>query len=46
MRLGFELTPWLYDRLVTPLMQVAGLRRTTIAGHPGNVFTPSQDVTT
>jgi NAD(P)-dependent dehydrogenase (short-subunit alcohol dehydrogenase family) len=44
MRLGFAATPWLYDRLVGPLMRVAGLSRQPTADHPGNVFTPSQDV--
>jgi short-subunit dehydrogenase len=44
MRLGFTVTPWLYDRLVTPLMRVAGMGRREVAPHPGNVFTPSEDV--
>ena len=43
-RLGFTLTPWLYDALVTPLMRVAGLSRRAVAPHPGNVLRPSQDV--
>lgn len=43
-RLGFTLTPWLYDTLVTPLMRVAGLSGRAVAPHPGNVTRPSQDV--
>jgi NAD(P)-dependent dehydrogenase (short-subunit alcohol dehydrogenase family) len=42
--LGFTLAPRLYDLLVTPLMNVAGLSRRPVAPHPGNVFTPSEDV--
>jgi hypothetical protein len=44
MRLGFTVAPRLYDRLVTPLMSVAGLSRRRVGPHPGNAFTPSQDV--
>jgi short-subunit dehydrogenase len=42
--LGFTVLPRLYDVLVTPLMKVAGLSRHPVAPHPGNVFTPSEDV--
>jgi NAD(P)-dependent dehydrogenase (short-subunit alcohol dehydrogenase family) len=43
MRLGFSATPWLYDRLVGPLMRVAGLSRRWTPDQPGNVFDASED---
>jgi NAD(P)-dependent dehydrogenase (short-subunit alcohol dehydrogenase family) len=43
-RLGFVLTPRLYDVLVTPLAKVACLRRQRLEPHSGHVFTPSEDV--
>ncbi len=43
-RTGFTLVPRVYDALVTPLMKVAGMRRQHVEPHPGNVFTPSEDV--
>jgi short-subunit dehydrogenase len=44
MRFGFSALPRLYDRLVTPLMKVAGLGLQPVDAHAGNVFAPSQDV--
>jgi short-subunit dehydrogenase len=43
-RFGFTLVPRVYDVAVTPLMRLAGLRRQPVGPHPGNVFTPSEDV--
>lgn len=43
-RLGFGSLPWVYDRVVTPMMRVAGLSRQHVNAHPGNVFTPSEQV--
>lgn len=43
-RLGFTLTPWLYDRLVTPLMRVAGLSWSRVGPTAGNVLEPSEQV--
>jgi len=45
MRLGFSAAPRLYDRLVGPLMRVAGLSRRRTDPTPGNVFDASEDVT-
>jgi NAD(P)-dependent dehydrogenase (short-subunit alcohol dehydrogenase family) len=42
--LGFTLAPRLYDMLVGPLMQLAGLSRRKVGAHPGNVFAPSEEV--
>ena len=44
MRLGFAATPWLYDRLVGPLMRVTGLSRRPVGPNAGNVFEPSEGV--
>ena len=44
MRLGLSATPWLYDRLVTPLMRLGGLSRDAVGPYEGNVFTASEDV--
>jgi NADP-dependent 3-hydroxy acid dehydrogenase YdfG len=41
---GFCTVPRLYDLLVMPIMNVAGLSRRPVAPHPGNVFTPSEQV--
>jgi short-subunit dehydrogenase len=41
---GFTTLPRLYDTLVTPIMNAVGLSRRPVAPHPGNVFTPSEDV--
>ena len=43
-RTAWTVVPRLYDVLVPRLMRVAGLRRQSIEPHPGNVFTPSEDV--
>ena len=40
---GFRMLPWLYDRMVGPLFQVAALTRRELAGTPGNVFKPTPD---
>lgn len=42
--LGFTLAPRLFDMIVGPMMQVAGLSRRPVAEHPGNVFAPSEEV--
>ena len=39
--LGFRLLPPVYDRLVLPLMRLAGLSRRPVEPHDGNLFTPS-----
>jgi NAD(P)-dependent dehydrogenase (short-subunit alcohol dehydrogenase family) len=39
-RLGFTATPWLFDRLVTPLMRLAGVSPGAVEAHDGNVFAP------
>jgi NAD(P)-dependent dehydrogenase (short-subunit alcohol dehydrogenase family) len=44
MKFGFVAMPRLYDVLVTPLMRLAAMRRQQVAPHPGNVFTPSEQV--
>jgi NAD(P)-dependent dehydrogenase (short-subunit alcohol dehydrogenase family) len=41
--LGFRTMPWLYDRLVTPLMAIAALSRDGLAATEGNVFSPIVD---
>ncbi len=38
--LGFRLVPGVYDRIVTPLVNVGALSRTPIEDGPGSVFTP------
>lgn len=38
--LGFVVVPAVYDRLVGPLMRVAGLSRRPVQPHEGNVFEP------
>lgn len=38
---GFRLLPGIYDRIVSPLMFVAGLSWRRVAPHPGNVWEPS-----
>jgi hypothetical protein len=38
--LGFRALPGLYDRLVTPLMELVGLSRDHAPVSPGNVFSP------
>jgi NAD(P)-dependent dehydrogenase (short-subunit alcohol dehydrogenase family) len=43
-RFGFAATPWLYDRLVGPLMRAFGQGSPT-PHRDGNVFTPSDEVT-
>lgn len=40
MRLGFTLTPMLFDALVGPLFRVLALRRESIPTTDGNVFSP------
>jgi NAD(P)-dependent dehydrogenase (short-subunit alcohol dehydrogenase family) len=42
-RFGFTATPWLFDRLVTPLMRLGGLSRSPVAAHDGNVFRPQPE---
>ncbi|MFN8077283.1 MAG: SDR family NAD(P)-dependent oxidoreductase [Kineosporiaceae bacterium] len=43
MRLGFTAAPWVYDRLVGPLMRLGGLQHHETAPHEGNVRRPSED---
>lgn len=43
MRLGFTLTPKLYDALVGPLFRVLALRRETVPATAGNVLAPQGD---
>jgi short-subunit dehydrogenase len=38
---GFRLLPGVYDRIVSPLMFVAGLAWRRVAPHPGNVWQPT-----
>jgi len=38
---GFRCLPGIFDLLVGPLMRVAGLSRTRVDAHPGNVLTPT-----
>jgi short-subunit dehydrogenase len=40
MVLGFRALPGAFDRLVTPLMRLAGQSRRTVHPHPGNVHDP------
>ena len=42
-RLGFTAMPWAFDRLVTPLMKVAGLSRERTGPTDGNVFEPQPE---
>lgn len=42
-RLGFRLFPWLFDRLVGPLVTVGVFRGPRTAAHPGNVLAPVPD---
>jgi NAD(P)-dependent dehydrogenase (short-subunit alcohol dehydrogenase family) len=42
-RLGFVVTPWLFDALVTPLMRLAGVSRGAVEAHEGNVLRPRPD---
>ncbi|MGZ6825621.1 MAG: SDR family NAD(P)-dependent oxidoreductase [Mycobacteriales bacterium] len=44
MRLGFSLTPWLYDAMVGPLFRVLALRREEVGLTDGNVFAPQGDL--
>lgn len=44
MRWGFSALPAVYDRLVTPLMTLAGLARGHVEARPGNVFEASERV--
>lgn len=37
---GFRFAPFLYDRLVTPLVEVAALSRQAVPANPGTVFAP------
>lgn len=41
MVLGFRALPAVFDRLVTPLMRVAGQSRERVDPHPGNVLEPN-----
>jgi NAD(P)-dependent dehydrogenase (short-subunit alcohol dehydrogenase family) len=38
---GFRFLPAVYDRIVTPLMEVGGLSRTEVPPNDGNVFAPN-----
>ena len=38
--LGFRTMPWVFERLVTPLMKVAALSREAVPPTEGNVFAP------
>jgi hypothetical protein len=40
MVLGFRALPGAFDRLVTPLMRLAGQSRRKVDPHPGNVHDP------
>ncbi|MDQ3113909.1 MAG: SDR family NAD(P)-dependent oxidoreductase [Actinomycetota bacterium] len=40
---GFRALPGVFDLLVGPLMRVAGLSRTRVDPHAGNVLTPTHD---
>ena len=42
-RLGFSTMPWAFDRLVTPLMRLAGISRERTAPTDGNVFEPQPE---
>jgi NAD(P)-dependent dehydrogenase (short-subunit alcohol dehydrogenase family) len=42
-RLGFAAAPWAFDRLVTPLMKLAGLSRERTGPTEGNVFEPQPE---
>lgn len=44
MRLGFTVTPWLFDLLAGALLQRLGLGRTPMPTTSGNTFTRSEDV--
>ena len=44
MRLGFTVTPWVYDALVGPLFNVLALARKPSPDSEGNVFRASEDV--
>ena len=37
---GFRFAPMVFDRIVTPLMEVGGLSRAQVDPSPGNVFSP------
>jgi NAD(P)-dependent dehydrogenase (short-subunit alcohol dehydrogenase family) len=39
--LGFRVLPTVFDLLVTPLMELAGLQRTSVPESPGNVLEPT-----
>ncbi len=41
--LGFQLLPWVYDRLVGPLAQVAVFRGSNVPPSDGNVLSPAPD---
>ncbi len=42
-RLGFTATPSVFDLLVGPMMRLAGLSRTKVEAHEGNVFAPAPE---
>ncbi len=39
--LGFRMLPGVFDRIVTPLMNLGGLERDEVPNGPGNVFEPT-----
>jgi NAD(P)-dependent dehydrogenase (short-subunit alcohol dehydrogenase family) len=40
--LGFRALPAVFDRIVTPLMEVGGLQKTPVETNPGNVLNPTE----
>jgi len=43
-RLGFSALPWAFDRMVGPLMRLAGISRERIGPTDGNVFEPRAEL--